>query len=486
MNEYDMAEVQKQWYDRDGWPLDLNAVYAINEFKGDSSDMADVQKWYLDGGPGSGNWGHQGRPGIKGGSGPGGGVAYRLNTPSGGYTGLVGAYKENEAWNKANGKTEPKKNEEPVKEKSQFAKALESGYVTASDVAKSEIGDTVNFGTNDSYVKISDDRWVCLQTGLSLKQSDIEMTAQHSPSSLRTGNMTITSGNKELDDATKGLKDTDDIHSIVNSKMKEMPVGTMYVSDDGVAYVKVATGKWKYSKEASDVSDETASFDIANECAKRAGVDEKSMFRYGAEKSKIAYNEPKKLSSVKSDEDIIQQLAGPDQTTGSCASLAFSYAGQKAGIDVTDYRGGESQYYFSRTRSTLIKMGDAIGAKSASAKSDIASAKSLLNDMPEGQEHILMAGSHAAVVKKEGKKLFYLEMQSNSSRNGWQEFKGTTLSERFGCKRSHRSKYFGAWEKPSLLINVDTLGKNKEFQKTLGYINTATDKQKKGAGGYAK
>lgn len=103
MNEYDMAEVQKQWYDRDGWPLDLNAVYAINEFKGDSSDMADVQKWYLDGGPGSGNWGHQGRPGIKGGSGPGGGVAYRLNTPSGGYTGLVGAYKENEAYNKKNG-----------------------------------------------------------------------------------------------------------------------------------------------------------------------------------------------------------------------------------------------------------------------------------------------------------------------------------------------------------------------------------------------
>lgn len=103
MKEYDMAEVQKQWYDRDGWPLDLNAVYAINEFKGDSSDMAAVQRWYLDGGPGSGNWGHSGRPGIRGGSGPGGGVAYRLNTPSGGYTGLVGAYKENEARNKANG-----------------------------------------------------------------------------------------------------------------------------------------------------------------------------------------------------------------------------------------------------------------------------------------------------------------------------------------------------------------------------------------------
>lgn len=98
-----LVEAQKQWYDRNGWPLDLNAIYAENEFKGDSSDLVAAQKWYmerLDGGPGSGNWGHAGRPGIKGGSGAGGGVAYRLTTPTGGYTGLVGAYKENVARNK--------------------------------------------------------------------------------------------------------------------------------------------------------------------------------------------------------------------------------------------------------------------------------------------------------------------------------------------------------------------------------------------------
>lgn len=486
MKEYDMAEVQKQWYDRDGWPLDLNAVYAINEFKGDSSDMAAVQRWYLDGGPGSGNWGHSGRPGIRGGSGPGGGVAYRLNTPSGGYTGLVGAYKENEARNKANGKTEPQKSKEPEKEKSQFIKALESGFVTASDVSHSEIGDTVNFGMNDSYVKISDENWVCLQTGLSLKQSDIELTAQHAPGSLRPGNVAITSGNKELDGVTSGMKNTDDIHSAVESKLKEMPVGTIYMSDEGEAYVKVATGKWKYSAVNSNVTDATASFNIANDCAKRAGVDEKSHLRHGAEISKIKYNEPKKLDSPRSDNDIVSQLAGPDQTKGSCASLAYAYAGQKAGFDVTDYRGGDSQYYFSRTRTTIAAMGDAVGAKSASAKSDIKSAQSLLHDMPEGKEHILMTGSHAAVVKKENGKLFYLEMQGSSSQNGWNEFTGTTLSKRFGCKRSHTLKYFGSWEKPSLLVDVEKLGKNKEFQKTLGYINTAADKQKKGAGGYAK
>lgn len=39
-----------------------------------------------DGGPGSGNWGHAGRPGSKGGSGKGGGAHNRQKTESGGYT----------------------------------------------------------------------------------------------------------------------------------------------------------------------------------------------------------------------------------------------------------------------------------------------------------------------------------------------------------------------------------------------------------------
>ena len=41
-----------------------------------------------DGGPGSGNFGHSGRPGKVGGSGPGGGKAFRVQTTSGQYTGI--------------------------------------------------------------------------------------------------------------------------------------------------------------------------------------------------------------------------------------------------------------------------------------------------------------------------------------------------------------------------------------------------------------
>ena len=91
MSDISLAEAQRQWYDKNGWPLDLNVVYAENEFKGDAGeDLVSAQRRYMeylknrsDSGPGSGNWGHSGRPGIRGGSGAGGGVAYCLTTLSG-------------------------------------------------------------------------------------------------------------------------------------------------------------------------------------------------------------------------------------------------------------------------------------------------------------------------------------------------------------------------------------------------------------------
>lgn len=70
----------------------------------DANGAKNVQKYmYMlsnraDGGMGSGNWGHAGRLGIVGGSsgkGQGSGIANRLETPDGKYTGLAGAYKEN-------------------------------------------------------------------------------------------------------------------------------------------------------------------------------------------------------------------------------------------------------------------------------------------------------------------------------------------------------------------------------------------------------
>ena len=41
---------------------------------------------------------------------------------------------------------------------------------------------------------------------------------------------------------------------------------------------------------------------------------------------------------VRSEEDIVSCLGGGDLTPGSCSSLAFAYAGNKAGYDVLDFR----------------------------------------------------------------------------------------------------------------------------------------------------
>ena len=67
-----------------------------------------------------------------------------------------------------------------------------------------------------------------------------------------------------------------------------------------------------------------------------------------AKGNNIAYREVNELSEALTDKQIIEKLAGGDETKGSCASLALSYCGNKVGLDVTDFRGGASQEMFSR------------------------------------------------------------------------------------------------------------------------------------------
>jgi hypothetical protein len=56
---------------------------------------------------------------------------------------------------------------------------------------------------------------------------------------------------------------------------------------------------------------------------------------------KIEYIEVKELGTPLTDEQIIAKLSGGDLITGSCKSLAYAYAANKTGLDVTDYRGGQ-------------------------------------------------------------------------------------------------------------------------------------------------
>lgn len=100
----------------------------------------------------------------------------------------------------------------------------------------------------------------------------------------------------------------------------------------------------------------------------------------------------------------------------------------------------------------------------------------------DGKQYWFYCGRHSAIVQKKGDKLQYLELQS-SVKNGWKDFDGNvgyTLNTRFGCTRSSGRTVHAT------MIDIDEFKDSKDFDDILGYINTKKDKQKKGAGGYAK
>ena len=59
--------------------------------------------------------------------------------------------------------------------------------------------------------------------------------------------------------------------------------------------------------------------------------------------------------------------------------------------------------------------------------------------------------------------------------------------KRFGCRKTKDQMKIGGknhvFKKPVVLMDSDSFNGNEEFQEILGYINTATDKQKKGKSG---
>jgi hypothetical protein len=184
---------------------------------------------------------------------------------------------------------------------------------------------------------------------------------------------------------------------------------------------------------------------------------------------------------------IISKLCGGDKTKGSCASLGFAYVGQKAGLDVTDFRGGDSQDVFSRKCVSMLRSfrENGLDVKTGTAKSYIAAGKRVLAEVQEGREYYFECARHAAIVRKVGNELQYLELQSGYQ-NGWMPFSRyggieNTLNRRFGAPRSGRGR-----EVESMMVDVEEMGKNERFTKCLGYINTEADKQKKGAGGHER
>lgn len=199
----------------------------------------------------------------------------------------------------------------------------------------------------------------------------------------------------------------------------------------------------------------------------------------------VAQKKCEKLPKKLDDKAIVDRLGGGDKTRGSCASLSFAYVGNKIGLDVLDFRGGESLDVFASLR-TIKEIAGLPGVESFNSNNtnDFKSASEVLENVKDGKDYILVTGKHASVIRKTNEGYEYLELQS-SKENGFKKLNNDVLKSRFCCKRSH-SLFGMKVEHSSLLIDCDTLGQSKDFKSLLSYINTDKDKQNKGADGYEK
>ena len=216
------------------------------------------------------------------------------------------------------------------------------------------------------------------------------------------------------------------------------------------------------------------------------------------DKQKITKIPVSVLDSPLSEPAIVEKIAGPDKTEGSCVSLSLAYCANKAGLDVIDFRGGKSQDFFS-TSTNSLKVFKLANAKidSYEVEKEVSETAAILKSSLEAnnKQYCLSAGQHMAIVKKDSSdKLWYLELQGEEDENGWicignsDKRLETVLKDRFGCKKSAtKNKWTGKTDTHSVrLIEVDSFEATDQVKDVLSYINTAADKQKKGAGGGLK
>ena len=200
----------------------------------------------------------------------------------------------------------------------------------------------------------------------------------------------------------------------------------------------------------------------------------------------IKYNKVNKLNKKLNTNQIIDKISGGDETNGSCSSLSLVYAGNKAGYDVLDFRGGESQKYFAK-QGNMKRVLDDLGVKYKLEKNynDYDAVKSLMKEVQKDKEYILMTGKHSAIIRKNSNNGWqFLELQS-AKVNGFKPLNIDILQNRFKCQRSHIINGL-KYKSNNILVDIDEFKQNEKFPTILGYINTNKQSQLKGSKGYEK
>ena len=198
-----------------------------------------------------------------------------------------------------------------------------------------------------------------------------------------------------------------------------------------------------------------------------------------------------KLDKPLTSEEIIKKIGGGDLTEGSCSSLAFAYVGNKNGLDVTDYRGGDSQRLFAKDGNIkAIMQLSGVNGQIITVRKEAPEAAMILQKLEKGKEYYFAAGRHAAIVRNAESGLEYLELQTQAE-NGWKSFNKygsvkKTLNKRFGCRLGVQKHYGLELTNEICLADTDNFKDSEEFRSILSFLNTAADKQQKGAKGFAR
>lgn len=134
-----------------------------------------------------------------------------------------------------------------------------------------------------------------------------------------------------------------------------------------------------------------------------------------------------------SEPKIISRVGGVDKTGNSCASAALAFIGNKMGLDVLDFRGGDSLRYFANDdnqKNIVNAVGGEVKIPTFERKDDDELAREMLHAIKKGHLYYFGCAQHAAIVRITNGKYQYLELQ-RGEQNGWKELTKESLVDRF-------------------------------------------------------
>lgn len=191
-----------------------------------------------------------------------------------------------------------------------------------------------------------------------------------------------------------------------------------------------------------------------------------------AKHKKLMYNQLQYHANTLSEDEIINLLGGKDKTKGSCASLSLAYIGQKLGINVLDFKGGESLDLFSQGSTLrLVAKLDGVVSYTDREIDKLQRTKNLIKNCENGKEYMICCGSHASIIRKTNKGVLqYLELQKEEKNNGWKRIRKSTFINRFKLDSKNQD---GDKSSKYVMINITDSNFGDDFKYILGYINTA-------------